>query len=265
MCHVCFSFPFFSWLFLLSTSVLCWSLCFPVTQSVCSVCHMSPVPVCSPASVLLLMSSALHWLVLDLFVALTFVLRVFCHLPFVSFLSFLKLAFLFSYPPACVCCVWDPFCLTSRRSGSPPELAGPPSPGEQWRKKNGFGETHPESLLQQKPRGTNESSNTMFAVLTYKEMAQLEQGNTSCLWGLQCMYSVLNWILKDRTVCTCQYIIMMIEEVEDYNELELQQWRGRDDVCSLELTRINVVVSPSEQQTRHPSQFDDLQKRRTIF
>lgn len=121
-----------------SPPVSCVEVCFPVTQSVCSVCHMSPVPVCSPASVLLLMSSALHWLVLDLFVALTFVLRVFCHLPFVSFLSFLKLAFLFSYPPACVCCVWDPFCLTSRRSGSPPELAGPPSPGEQWRKKKWF-------------------------------------------------------------------------------------------------------------------------------
>lgn len=63
-----------------------------------------------------------------LFMAFSFVPHVFCHLPFVSFLSFLKLAFLFSHPPACVYCVWVPFCLTSRRSGSPPELAGPPGP-----------------------------------------------------------------------------------------------------------------------------------------
>lgn len=48
-------------------------------------------------------------------------------------------------------------------------------------KKMVLGETHPEFLLQQKPRGTRESSKTMFAVLIYKETAQLEQGNISCL------------------------------------------------------------------------------------
>lgn len=53
-------------------------------------------------------------------------------------------------------------------------------------KKMVLGETHPEFLLQQKPRGTRESSKTMFAVLIYKETAQLEQGNISCLWRLQC-------------------------------------------------------------------------------
>lgn len=54
------------------------------------------------------------------------------------------------------------------------------------KKKMVWGETHPEFLLQQKPRGTRESSKTVFAVLIYKETAQLGPGNTSCLWRLQC-------------------------------------------------------------------------------
>lgn len=131
MCHVCFSFP----LFLTFSPLHLCPVLKPVLSSYSVRLFSLPHVSCYclyPWSVLFLVSPALHWFVLDLdfffFLAFSFVPHVFCHLPFVSFLSFLKLAFLFSHPPACVYCVWVPFCLTSRRSGSPPELAGPPGP-----------------------------------------------------------------------------------------------------------------------------------------